>query len=140
MQPTRSRRRSAGFSFIEVMMVIVIIGLLAGGVGYYAMGYMEAAKVNRAKSDIATIEKAVEAYYLMHSQYPSNSAGLDALESLNSRTDPWGVPYHYNRPGRDGAPFEIYTLGEDNREGGEGVNQDIYSWNLRDQPDATPQP
>ena len=126
------RARRGGFSFIEVMVVVVIIGMLAGGVAYTAMGYMETAKKNRAKSDIATIADAVEAYYLQHNRYPSNEEGLDALP-LKTQLDPWGRPYKYNSPATSPGrkePFEVYTLGEDNREGGEGVNADIYSWRL----------
>jgi general secretion pathway protein G len=114
-----------GFSFIEVMVVVVIIGLLAGAVALRVTGYMDTAKVNRAKSDIATIVSAVEAYYLTNSRYPSNEDGLDKLP-LKNRTDPWGNPYVYNSPGANG-PFEVISLGADGREGGEDLDADIIS-------------
>ena len=130
-------RRRAGFSFIEVMMVVVIIGLLAGGVAWKVTGVMDTAKANRAKSDIAAIENAVEHYYLQHSRYPSNSEGLEnvALKS-GKKKDPWGHPYRYNRPGEGDAPFEVFTLGADGREGGEGADTDIYSWNINETEEA----
>jgi len=123
-----TRRRQRGFSFIEIMVVVVIIGLLAGAVALKVVGYVDAAKVNRAKSDIATIVSAVEAYYLSHSAYPSNEDGLANLP-LKNRVDPWGRSYEYNCPGRD-EPFEVYSFGADGREGGDGINADLYSWQL----------
>lgn len=118
--------RAAGFSFIEVMVVVVIIGLLSGAVVMKVDGYMRTAKQNRAKSDIATIVDAVEAHYLTNSRYPSNEEGLGKLP-LKNRTDPWGRAYEYNSPGREG-PYEVLTLGEDGREGGEGADADVFSW------------
>ena len=111
------------------MVVVVIIGMLAGAVAIKVGGYMETARTNRARSDLARITEQIETYYTMHSRYPSNSEGLDALDSLKSTTDPWGNPYQYNSPGQEG-PFEVFTLGADNREGGAGINADIYSWQL----------
>lgn len=124
------RRQAArrGFSFIEVMVVVVIIGLLAGAVVLKVDGYMQTAKTNRAKSDIATIVDAIEAYHLTSSRYPTNEEGLEKLP-LKNRLDPWGRPYEYNSPGRE-DPFEVLTLGEDGREGGDGANADLYSWQL----------
>ena len=118
-----------GFSFIEVMVVVVIIGLLAGAVTLKVSSYMDTAKVNRAKSDLATIVAAVESYYLANSRYPSNEDGLKNLP-LKSRIDPWGAAYEYNSPGRNGEAFEVISFGADGREGGDGINADIYSWQL----------
>lgn len=130
-QVRRSGRVRPGFSFIEVMVVVVIIGLLAGAVTLKVSNYMDTAKVNRAKSDLATIVAAVEAYYVANSRYPTNDEGLKGLP-LKSRSDPWGAPYEYNCPGRNGAAFEVISLGADRREGGDGINADIYSWQLGD--------
>ncbi|MFO8014771.1 MAG: type II secretion system protein GspG [Phycisphaerae bacterium] len=127
----RPRRGRPGFSFIEIMVVVVIIGLLAGAVAMKVTGYMDTAKVNRAKSDIAVIVNAIEARYLETSRYPANEEGLDELP-LKNRTDPWGNPYQYNSPGRDDEPFEVFSFGADAREGGEGIHRDIYSWQLGD--------
>jgi len=131
-----SRRRAArrGFSLIEIMVVVVIIGLLAGAVAMRYGGVTDKARATRARSDIATIIDAVELYYLNYSRYPSNSQGLDALDNVKSTTDPWGNPYIYNRPGPEDEPFEIISFGADGREGGEGPNADIYSWQLGDEP------
>jgi len=120
--------RRSGFSFIEVMVVVVIIGMLAGAVAMTVTDYMVAAKVNRAKSDLATIIDAVDAYYLLNNRYPTNDEGLAVLK-LKNRKDPWGNEYEYNSPGQEG-PYEVYTLGEDGRDGGEGINADIYSWQM----------
>lgn len=112
------------------MVVVVILGLLAGAVTLKVGGYMDTAKKNRVTSDIATIERAIENYYVTHQQYPPTDVGVDALPVKN-KTDPWGNKYLYNRPASRGdAPFEVYTLGEDGREGGEGPNADVYSWQL----------
>jgi len=119
---------ASGFSLIEVMVVVVIIGMLAGAVAIKVTGYMDTAKINRAKSDIATIVDAIEAYYLSNSRYPSNDEGLENLP-LKNRKDPWGRPYEYNSPGRD-EPFEVISFGADGREGGQDINADIYSWQL----------
>ncbi len=121
-------RASAGFSFIEVMVVVVIIGLLAGAVVLRVAGNVDTAKVNRAKSDIATIVNGIEMFYLNQSRYPSNEEGLSKID-LKSRTDPWGNPYEYNSPAET-EPFEVISFGADGQPGGEGINADIFSWKL----------
>ncbi len=136
---TQLRRRSfrgRGFSLIEIMVVVVIIGMLAGAVAIGVNGYMDTARTNRAKSDIATIVDAVEAYKLTQGRYPSSDEGLEPLP-LKNTLDPWGKAYGYNNPGQN-EPFEVYTLGADGRDGGEGIDKDIYSWQLG-QVEATPQ-
>jgi general secretion pathway protein G len=127
-----------GFSFIEIMVVVVIIGVLATAVTLKYSDYMETARVNRAKSDIATLQDAIENYKNLNGRYPANNEGLDALPLKHgNRTDPWGNPYQYNRPGREG-PYEIVCFGADGKEGGRGVNADIYSWRLNQQQKAGP--
>ena len=128
---TRRRgHRCCGFSFIEVMIVVVIIGLLAGAVAIKVSDYTDKARRNRARSDIATIVNAVESYYADEGRYPSNDEGLDGLP-LKSNTDPWGRPYQYNQPGRS-EPFDVICYGADGREGGEGADEDITSDNLEE--------
>jgi len=127
-----SRRHSRrAFSLIEVMVVVVIIGLLAGAVAIKVTGYMDTAKTNRAKSDIATIVDAIEGEYLKTSRYPAVDEGLDALP-LKNVNDPWGRRYQYNTPGPEDWAYEVYTLGADGRPGGEGIDADIFSWQLGD--------
>ena len=127
---TRCRRFAAGgFSLIEVMVVVVILGLLAGAVAIKVGGYMDTAKTNRAKSDIATIVDAIESQYLTTSKYPTNDEGLEGLP-LKNTNDPWGRPYEYNSPGEGDEPYEVLSLGADGRPGGEGIDGDIYSYDL----------
>ncbi|WP_428387995.1 type II secretion system protein GspG [Mucisphaera sp.] len=120
-----------GFSLIEVMVVIVIIGLLAGAVALQVTGYMDSAEINLARSDITTIMDAVELYRLENKRYPTNEEGLSVLP-IDNRNDPWGNPYEYNSPGPSGEPYEIVTYGSDGREGGESTAADIYSWQVRE--------
>ena len=111
------------------MVVVVIIGLLAGAVAIKVSSYVDKARLNRAKSDIAVIVNAIESYYLDRAAYPSNEEGLAALESVTNPTDPWGRPYLYNQPGRN-EPYEVVCYGADGREGGEGPDRDISSETL----------
>ncbi|QDU70608.1 type II secretion system protein GspG [Mucisphaera calidilacus] len=127
MQTARLR----AFSLIEVMVVIVIIGLLAGAVALQVSGYMDSAEINRAKSDIVTISDALDLYRLENKRYPTNEEGLDVLPLKNFK-DPWGNRYEYNSPGPDGEPYEVVSYGADGREGGEGTDADIYSWQVRE--------
>lgn len=128
------RRRSAenGFTLVELMVVIVIIGLLATVVVINVMPATDRAALTKAKADIATLEQGVEMYRLNKLQYPSGADGLQAVarEGFVKRlpNDPWGRPYLYAAPGRDGRSFDIYSHGADGREGGEGEDADIGSW------------
>ena len=139
--PPHHRRRA--FSLVEIMVVLVIIGLLAGVVTINVRGYMIRANQNAAKAEISTIVEAINLFYVVHSRYPTNEEGLEVLVRDTERSDrvldrnnlpldPWGNPYQYNRPGRDGAGFEVFSLGADGREGGEGADRDIGSWELGD--------
>jgi general secretion pathway protein G len=120
-----SRRR--GFTLVEIMIVVVIIGLMAGLVTYATVGYLERAKRQRARSDIATFAGAIDSYYLAKGQYPGNDLGLKALvpEFVKVlQNDPWGNPYLYVQPGKNG-PYDIISYGADGREGGTGADADI---------------
>lgn len=114
------------------MVVVVIIGLLAGAVALKVGGYLETAETERVHSDLASIRQAVELYNTQHRRYPSNDQGLGVLD-LETTTDPWGNPYYYNSPpanAPEGYEYEIYTLGADGQPGGEGKDADIYSWQM----------
>lgn len=123
-----SLRRSA-FSLVEVMIVVVIVGLLAGVVTYATTGYMDRAKRERARSDIATYSGAVDSFYLDKGRHPSNQEGLavlvpDFIKAVQK--DPWNRPYQYVQPGK-AAPYEIVTYGADGRPGGTGADTDLSS-------------
>jgi general secretion pathway protein G len=127
-------RRSAedGFTLVELMVVIVIIGLLATVVVINVMPATDKAAITKARADIATLEQGVEMYRLNRLNYPAAGEGLQAVvrEGFVKRLpeDPWGNPYQYAAPGRDGRAFDIFSHGADGREGGEGEDADIGSW------------
>lgn len=126
------RKREEGFTLVELMVVIVIIGLLATVVVINVAPATDKAATTKVEADISTLEQGVEMYRLSRMNYPSGSDGLQALvsEGFIKRLpdDPWGNPYRYEAPGRNGAPFSIYSLGADGREGGEGEDADIGNW------------
>ena len=138
----RDRRRSEdGFTLVELMVVIVIIGLLATVVLINVLPSQDKAMVTKARADIATLDQAMEMYRLDNFTYPSGGDGLNALVSppanaqagyrpggyiKNLPKDPWGRPYQLAVPGRK-APFDIYSLGADGAPGGTDENADIYS-------------
>ena len=125
----RRRPREQGFSLVELMVVIVIIGLPATIVIINVMPAADRAAATKARADIATPEQAVEMYRLDHMTYPTSQQGLEALVSgdyiRRLPEDPWSNPYLYEAPGPDGRPFRIASLGADGREGGDGENEDI---------------
>lgn len=139
---TPAGRRDAlrrAFTLVELMVVIVIIGLLAGVVSFSVRGYLVAAKQNIARSEIAKVCQALDTFYTVFDRYPSNSEGLEALVTPTEKfpegilnklpQDPWGNRYQYNHPGRS-TPFEVLCLGADEREGGSGADADISSVDL----------
>lgn len=117
------------FSLVEIMVVVVIIGLLASVVTYATANYLDKAKRQRARADIAVYAGGIKNYHTEKGRYPSNQEGLrtivpEYVEKLQN--DPWGRPYQYLSPGRS-APFEIISYGADGLEGGTGSNADISS-------------
>lgn len=134
------RRRSRAFSLVEMMIVIVIIGLLAGVVTVNVRSYLIQAKQNTARQEISTIVKGLETFYGVHGRYPSMEEGLAALSTPSEKlpepplegtpTDPWGNPYQYMAPGSNG-PFDVICYGADGREGGDGIDADITSEDLK---------
>ena len=125
------RQREEGFTLVELMVVIVIIGLLATVVVINVMPASDRAAVTKARADIATLEQGAEMYRLTNMRYPTSAEGLQVLVTGNQirrlPQDPWGNPYRYAAPGRQGRPFEIMSYGADGREGGEGNDADIAS-------------
>ncbi|HLL58521.1 MAG TPA: type II secretion system major pseudopilin GspG [Allosphingosinicella sp.] len=126
------RRDEEGFTLVELMVLIVIIGLLATVVVINVMPAQDTARMRKAEADIATLEQGVEMYRLNRMNYPAGDAGLQALvtEGFIKRLpdDPWGNPYRYAAPGREGRSFDIYSYGADGQEGGEGDDADIGNW------------
>lgn len=142
-----SRARQAGFSLIEIMVVIVIIGLLVGIVAPNVMGRADEARTKKVQADLKAIQTALKMYRIDNFVYPTTEQGLDALVTKPSlapvprnwknggyleslQTDPWGRPYLYLSPG-DSREYDIYTLGADEAVGGVDTNADISVW---DQP------
>jgi len=125
----KRHRTESGFTLVEMMVVIVIIGLLATIVIINVMPAADRAAVTKARADIATMEQAVEMYRLNAMRYPTSGEGLQALVAgqhiRRLPNDPWGRAYRYAAPGANGQPFTISTLGADGREGGDGENADI---------------
>ncbi len=135
--------RQQGFTLLEIMVVVVIIGLLAAMVVPSFMKNVDQAGVNRAKQDLRQIETALNLYRLDNFRYPSTEDGLEALVSNPGDDaapnwsqklpkipiDPWQSPYQYRFPGQQGD-FDVFSFGADRQEGGEGVNADISNADL----------
>jgi len=136
--------KQRGFTLIEIMVVIVILGILAALVVPNIMGRPDEARISAARSDIQAVSNALNLYKLDNYNYPSTDQGLQALISKPAGSpeaknwnpdgylaklpkDGWGNEYLYLSPGAHGR-FDLYSLGADGREGGEGVDQDIVSW------------
>jgi len=128
-EPKNKRQDEEGFTLVELMVVIIIIGLLATVVVINVMPATDRAATTKAKADLATLEQGIEMYRLANLNLPTSEQGLQALvqggQVRRLPNDPWGNPYRYSAPGRQGQPFEVYSFGADGREGGEGPNADI---------------
>lgn len=142
------RQKQSGFTLLEVMVVVVILGILASFVVPNLLGNKEKADQQKAITDIVALENALDMYKLDNGVYPTTDQGLDALvtrptgspEPRNYRSDgyirrlpndPWGNEYQYLSPG-DNGNIDVFTLGSDGQEGGEGAAADIGNWNLQD--------
>lgn len=142
-----ARQRQHGFTLIEIMVVVVILGILAAVVVPRIMDRPDEARMIKARQDIRMLESQLNMYKLDNFYYPSTQQGLDALvtkpsgepEPRNYRSggyiaklpkDPWGAPYQYLQPGSKGGDFDVFSLGADGRPGGEGAAADIGNWDL----------
>lgn len=140
MRSQSSSRKAGmnGFSFIELMVVIVIIGLLTSVVAINVLPSQDKAMVEKAKADVAILTQAVEMYRMDTLRYPTTDEGLDVLLPKRGQQgaqgyikalpkDPWNNDYQYIIPGENGI-FDIYSLGADGRLGGEDMSADIGNW------------
>jgi len=135
----------SGFTLLEIMVVVVILGILATMVAPQILGRADDARITKAKADIVSLEAALDLYQLDNYVYPSTSQGLESLaikpselpEPRNYKrggyikglpNDPWGREYLFLNPGVKGGTYDLYTLGADGEEGGEGANADIGNW------------
>jgi general secretion pathway protein G len=126
------KQKTQGFTLIEVMVVVVILGILAAIIVPKVMDRPDTARLVKAKTDIRAIESALNLYKLDNFDYPSTDEGLEALipkyiERLAK--DPWGNPYLYLSPGLHGD-MDVYTLRADGRQGGSEKNADIGNWDV----------
>ena len=130
----RSRRR--GFSLVELMTVMIILAMLSGLAIVAYNGFADNARESTVRTEMATLVQALSAFQLVNGRYPTNDEGLAILKKPAKNfpqgylskipKDPWGTPFVYISPGSKG-PFEIISLGEDKKEGGEKAKADISS-------------
>jgi general secretion pathway protein G len=138
-----SSQRERGFSLLELLAVLVILGILAGVFAPKFLGQAESAKRKAAKLEIDQIGQSLDLYKLEIGKYPTSQEGLAALVTAPSGTtnwngpylkkttvpkDPWGNEYKYVSPGDQNRPYDIVSFGSDGKEGGDGDGKDITSW------------
>ncbi len=140
------RARHAGFTLIEIMVVVIIIGLLAALIAPQMLTQVDKARVTKAKADVQAIQTALTMFKLDNYVYPTTDMGLKALAQKRDAAtvknwrpggylqhvnkDPWGNDYQYQLPGTHGGEYDLYSLGADGKPGGEGYDADVGNWNL----------
>ena len=139
-------KRHSGFTLVEIMVVVVIIGLLAGIVGPQIMARLEEAKRTTARTQIKSFEQSLEMYRMHNSRYPTTQQGLEALVRKPTMApvparyspegyakeipvDPWGNPYIYRCPGEK-HPYDVISTARTGEEGGEGLDADVTNHDL----------
>jgi general secretion pathway protein G len=138
----RKRQKRQGFTLVELMVVIVIIGLLATVVAINVLPSQDRAMVGKARADISVLEQAIETYRLDNLTFPDDLNALTTAPANLAQPeryrqggyirrlpeDPWGNPYQYRRQSAHGGQFDVYSLGADGKEGGEGNDADLGNW------------
>jgi general secretion pathway protein G len=148
-ETAKSRRSQAGFTLVEIMVVVAIIGMLASLAGVSAINQYRKTKRSNAKTQIILYSQSADLYYLDNDRYPTTSQGLNALAEKPStapipadyppggyvkggkiEADPWNNDYVYQSPGQASTDYSIESYAEDGLDGGEGRDADIESWDL----------
>ena len=137
-----ARRRQAGFTLVELLVVLIILGLIAAFAAPQVIKFVGSAKSDSAQIQVERLSGVLDLYRLQVGRYPSDDEGLNALmeqpadapnwdgpylKKADSLVDPWGRSYLYRCPGEHGD-YDLYTLGADGQEDGEGENRDLTSW------------
>jgi general secretion pathway protein G len=144
MKIQSAQNKSPGFTLVEIMVVVVIIGILAATIIPQFIGTTQDAKVSAAKAQVAELESAVERFYVQMDRYPTTDEGLTVLVNAPAgddaqkwrgpyikqlRDDPWGHPYQYVNPGtHHPSSYDIWSRGKSGVDGGEGENASIGNW------------
>ena len=139
---TSSRDRRAGFTLVELLVVLVILGLIVGFAAPQVFKFLGKAKTDAASVQISRLGAGLDLYRLEMGSYPSTDQGLEALiaqpsdaerwngpyiDKADALMDPWRNPYQYRFPGEQ-AEYDLYSLGADGQEGGDGENADLVNW------------
>jgi general secretion pathway protein G len=148
MKVQRFEKRNKGFTLMEIMVVVIILGILAATIIPQFIGTTKEAKVNAAKSSVAELESALERFYIHFDRHPTSEEGLKALLEAPSgeekkwhgpyikvlHLDPWGTAYQYRSPGiHHPTSFDLWSRGADKADGGDGDAADIGNWQTQTQ-------
>src|SRR5438270_8121339 len=141
-RPRKRRAGERGFTLVEILVVITIIGLIMGLIGPRVLNYLTESKAKAARIQIESLASALDLYFLDNGRYPTSAEGLNALvqrppsaQAWNGPylkggvlpADPWGKPYMYRSPGQHGA-YDLSSYGADGQEGGTGAAADVTNW------------